>query len=126
MRACHLTIKNIKKNSRKEYEININKETFDNLWPLTKDRRLIKTRKTAIKNGVKFLIDEYKGKLEGLYIAEIEFPTLEEAKNFKKPKWLGKEVTYEDEFKNRNLINKTFLLLKEGLWFWYLNHILLH
>jgi len=38
-------------------------------------------------------IDLYHDNLEGLAVVEVEFPTLEACRDFKKPSWFGKEVT---------------------------------
>ena len=41
--------------------------------------------------------------LNNLKIVEVEFESEKEANNFKPPKWFGKEVTYNLEYKNKNL-----------------------
>ena len=43
----------------------------------------------------------YKSK--GLMLAEVEFKTEEEAKNFKPPQWFGREVTFSGEYQNSYL-----------------------
>lgn len=52
--------------------------------------------------GLIFEIDEFHGKLDGLILAEIELPT--EKTSFKKPSWLGKEVTKDPRYRNAMLI----------------------
>ncbi len=48
-------------------------------------------------------IDIYKGKLEGLVSAEIEFDNEIEADSFEFPEWFGKELTSDIRYKNINL-----------------------
>lgn len=48
-----------------------------------------------------FEVDEFLGENEGLVIAEIELKS--ENENFKKPIWLGKEVTNDNQYYNAAL-----------------------
>lgn len=48
-----------------------------------------------------FEVDEFYGDNEGLVVAEVELR--EEEENFKKPEWLGKEVTGEVRYYNSQL-----------------------
>ena len=47
-------------------------------------------------------IDVYYDYLQGVLTAEVEFPSEEEANQFKKPDWLGEELSYQ-ELSNRSL-----------------------
>src|SRR5439155_12877177 len=38
-------------------------------------------------------IDVYRGKHSGLVVAEVEFPDLATCREFKPPRWFGREVT---------------------------------
>lgn len=49
-------------------------------------------------------IDVFEGKLKGLILAEIELQN--ESEIFQKPKWIGREVTFDPEYLNANLINR--------------------
>ncbi|SHI42421.1 CYTH domain-containing protein [Pseudozobellia thermophila] len=53
-----------------------------------------------------FEVDEFYGDNEGLVVAEVELR--EEEENFKKPEWLGKEVTGEVRYYNSQLGKKPF------------------
>ena len=59
-------------------------------------------------NSVFFEVDEFHGSNQGLCLAEIELP--DEDYEFKKPDWLGKEVTgnprYYNSFLSENSYNK--------------------
>ncbi len=48
-------------------------------------------------------IDVFERALTGLIVAEVEFPTEEEASSFAPPDWFGVEVTNDPRFKNKNL-----------------------
>ncbi len=51
-------------------------------------------------------IDEFEGENKGLVIAEIELQ--DENQEFKKPEWLGKEVSYDLRYYNNSLISNPF------------------
>ena len=48
-------------------------------------------------------IDVFERSLKGLVVAEVEFPTEEEASDFIPPAFFGREVTYDKRYKNKNL-----------------------
>lgn len=88
---------------RKEIEIKLTQKQFVELWPLTKGKRIEKERFTYRIGVNKIEVDIYKGKLESLVIAEVEFKTISDSKKFTPPNWFGEEVTNYPEFKNKNL-----------------------
>ena len=51
-------------------------------------------------------LDIFHGKFEGLILAEVEFPSLEEAKNFTPPEYFGEDVTFSTEYHNSTLSQK--------------------
>ena len=51
-------------------------------------------------------IDIFHGKFEGLILAEVEFPTIEEAESFQPPEYFGKDVTFSTEYHNSTLSQK--------------------
>nr|WP_247656593.1 CYTH domain-containing protein [Maribacter sp. MMG018] len=53
-----------------------------------------------------FEVDEFYGDNEGLVVAEVELR--EENENFKKPEWLGQEVTGEIKYYNSQLGKKPY------------------
>jgi adenylate cyclase len=89
--------------SREEAEVELDRESFDELWRLTEGRRLRKRRHVLQRDGLKFEVDVYRGDLEGLMVAEIEFPSEEEANAFDPPGWLGDEVTGDHRYLNETL-----------------------
>jgi adenylate cyclase len=48
-------------------------------------------------------IDEYAGALDGLVVAEVEFPDEEAAHGFEPPAWFGRELTDDWRYANRSL-----------------------
>lgn len=97
---------------REEYESEITKKEFDSIWPKTEWKRIYKTRYIIPYNNHKIELDIYHDKLEWLVVCEIEFNSEKESKNFVSPDRLWKEITYNDKYKNRNLIFQSFEQLK--------------
>jgi adenylate cyclase len=89
--------------SREEAEIELDRERFDDLWPLTDGRRLHKRRHVIPHGDLKIELDVYEGDLEGLVVAEIEFSSEGEANSFDPPDWLGDEVTGDRRYLNETL-----------------------
>jgi adenylate cyclase len=89
--------------SRQEAEIDLDRESFDELWSMTEGRRLKKRRHVLPLGDLRIELDVYGGELEGLMVAEIEFPSEEEANGFDPPGWLGEEVTGDHRYLNETL-----------------------
>ena len=53
-----------------------------------------------------FDVDIYRGSLEGLITAEIEFDSEQLSESFEPPEWLGTEVTGEAGYANKNLATR--------------------
>jgi len=98
--AYWLTIKNDGHLSRDEYETKIPKWAFELLQEHTP--KMI--HKTRYKVG-NIEVDKYRGDLEGLIMLECEFVSKEEAERFLLPAWAAGaiEVTYDPQYKNKNL-----------------------
>ena len=89
---------------RTEIEISLTKTQFDAFWAQTEGRRLEKERyHINDPQGRMIELDVYEGGLEGLTIAEIEFPTKAASERYVVPSWFGREVTDDERYKNRNL-----------------------
>ena len=90
-------------NVREEREVELTAEQFVALWPATEGKRLQKTR-SQIPVGDRIIeIDVYRGRHEGLVVAEVEFDTEEAAKDFMPPAWLGDDVTGDPRYSNQLL-----------------------
>jgi len=88
---------------RRELEIKLSHDQFNTLWPGTEGRRIEKIRYQIDDAGQKIELNVFRGNLEGLVLAEIEFSSLEKSAEFKPPDWLGEEVTEDIRYKNQSL-----------------------
>lgn len=99
-----LTVKSGAGEVREEVEVELNPELFRTLWPLTAARRLSKTRRRQpLGSGHTAEVDVYAGGLAGLVVAEVEFSSPEESREFEPPDWLGREITGDERYANREL-----------------------
>ncbi len=103
-----LTIKGITLNaSRKEFEYKIPKQDAREMLSLFCDKKLIKKTRYQIEfNSFEWIIDVFSGNNKGLAVAEIELLSIDQP--FKKPDWVGKEVTHDPKYFNANLIKKPY------------------
>jgi adenylate cyclase len=101
-----LTVKAGTGHSRIEEEISLDRERFESLWPLTDGRRVAKTRHVIPSEGLEIELDSYADDLDGLLVAEIEFPDERKAAAFAVPDWLGEEVTGNKRYLNETLATK--------------------
>jgi adenylate cyclase len=92
--------------SRDEAEIELDRDAFERLWPLTEGRRLHKRRHMVPDGDLTIEVDVYEGELEGMVVAEIEFPTEEAARDFEAPAWLGEDVTGDERYLNETLATR--------------------
>jgi adenylate cyclase len=98
-----LTVKKGSGERRLEEEMDIPEASFEALWPLTEGRRVEKERFRLGGGGKGVELDVYRGALDGLVVAEIEFDSDEESEGFDPPAWLGREVTGDERFANQRL-----------------------
>ena len=98
-----LTVKAGSGRSRAEEEVELDAESFERLWDLTEGRRLSKTRYTLPHGDREVELDLYSGDLDGLAVAEVEFPDDAAADAFEPPEWFGEEVTGERPYLNETL-----------------------
>lgn len=98
-----LTVKAGSGLARSEYEVALDPEQFECLWPATVGRRLSKTRYEVPVGVLTAELDEYTGELAGLMTVEVEFSSVAEASAFNPPEWFGRELTDDPRFANRRL-----------------------
>ncbi|MCR5416535.1 MAG: CYTH domain-containing protein [Pseudobutyrivibrio sp.] len=90
--------------AREELEAALDKESYEHLLekidghPITKRRYLIPLNKYTVE------LDVFSGHMDGLIMAEVEFPSIEEANSFNPPDWFGEEVTEDRRYHNSNMI----------------------
>jgi adenylate cyclase len=78
-------------------------DEFEALWGLTEGRRVTKVRSVVPLGEYRAEVDAFEGALDGLAIAEVEFPSPEAADAFEPPEWFGAEVTGRPEWGNAAL-----------------------
>lgn len=98
-----LTVKSLEMQGRQEIDITIDRSRFQQLWSMTDHRRVRKIRHVAKLEDHIIELDAFQDQHDGLLIAEIEFPSQEAADAFVPYDWLGREVTFDPAYKNRNL-----------------------
>ncbi|GJQ63548.1 MAG: hypothetical protein SCALA702_26010 [Melioribacteraceae bacterium] len=92
--------------AREENEHEISEEEFTRLWAETGEKRVSKRRYLIPYNSYTIELDVYFENLNGLYTAEVEFPSVEEAENFTPPHWFGEDVSTSEEYRNKTLAEK--------------------
>ena len=100
---CFLTVKEGSGLARSEYEISLDPEQFEYLWPATAGRRVSKTRYEVPVGALTAELDRYSGELTGLMTVEVEFPSVAEASIFDPPEWFGRDLTEDPRYANRRL-----------------------
>ncbi len=84
-----------------EVELPLTKEGYEHLKEKTDGYLIRKTRYIIpLENGLKAELDIFKGRLEGLVFAEVEFPDEATAQNFQQPQWLGENVSFDHRYSN--------------------------
>lgn len=88
--------------ARFEWETEILLSDAENLLKICEKGIIDKIRYEVIVERKTFEIDEFFGDNQGLVIAEIELEN--KLETFKRPTWLGEEVTGQAKYYNSNLI----------------------
>ncbi len=88
---------------RQEYEIELTRDQFKSLWPLTESRRIQKVRYKLPLGDLICEVDIFGEPLKGLQLVEVEFDSVEQSNTFMPPDWFGNEVTEDRRYKNRQL-----------------------
>jgi CYTH domain-containing protein len=97
-----LTVKGTGDLARIEVELPLSERDFEALWPLTEGRRVSKQRAVLpLAEGLNAEVDTFADR--ELILVEVEFTTVDQAREFVAPEWFGREVTDDPAYKNRNL-----------------------
>lgn len=89
---------------REEEEHFISEKMYNLLKSLIEKKPILKKRQIALLDkDTDAVIDEYIDKSINMKTIEIEFNSIENANNFKVPKWFGAELTNNEQFKNKNI-----------------------
>ncbi len=96
--------------AREEYNLPLTKEAYEHLLPKA-DGIILQKRRINIplirdlspRHELTIELDIFSGEYQGLILAEVEFPSIEEAENFTPPEWFGRDVTFSGEYQNSRL-----------------------
>lgn len=92
--------------TRFEWEREITQKEAENLLELCEPGVLHKTRYEVPYESHVYEVDEFHGANNGLIVAEVELAS--ETETFKKPPWLGVEVTGDVRYYNSQLSKKPY------------------
>lgn len=84
-------------------EIRITKGQFEKLWPFTEGQRISRTRRVMKLGRLRMKIDSFTGEHAPLRLAEVFFPDAVASKSFRKPDFLGEEVTRREEYQTAEM-----------------------
>lgn len=92
---------------REEYNLPLTAESYQHLKNKIDGRLIIKDRYVIPLTGsdkeLFIELDFFHGELEGLILAEVEFPDTETASHFTPPAWFGEDVTFSSKYHNSTL-----------------------
>ena len=95
--------------AREEFELFIEEASYEHLKQKIDHNLIVKTRYLFPYQNHTIELDIFHDHLEGLFLAEVEFNTMEEANSFVAPSWFGKDVTMDSDYHNSQLASKTDL-----------------
>lgn len=90
--------------AREEANLPLTKEAFEHLVAKSDGRIIKKTRYLIPLNPYTIELDVFEGDHAPLIMAEVEFPSVEEANAFIPPEWFGQDVTSDSSYHNSNMI----------------------
>lgn len=109
-----LTIKGLTVGAtRAEYEYEIPMADCNAMLDTLAEKPIIDKKRYKIQyEGLTWEIDEFFGENQGLIVAEVELQS--EDQQFKKPEWIGQEVTGDPRYFNANLISNPYTKWAKG------------
>lgn len=94
--------------TRIEFEYEIPVADADTMLDDLCERYLIEKKRYKIEHrGFIWEVDEFFGENQGLIVAEVELES--EDQSYKKPEWIGEEVTGDPKYFNSNLVLNPYL-----------------
>lgn len=88
---------------REEYNLPLTREAYEHLKAKIDGRLISKRRYLIPLPPYTVELDHFFSPKEGLFLAEVEFPTEKEALAFSPPCWFGEDVTESPLYHNSNL-----------------------
>lgn len=100
--SARLTIKAGTGVARTEVELDVPVAEAEQLWPFTAGRRVDKTRHRVVlvADDLVAEVDRFHDALDGLWVVEVEFDSVEASERFAPPAWFGREVTGDHRWTN--------------------------
>ena len=102
----YLTYKGKGLMAREEYNLPLNPSSYEHLLPKADGICISKKRYLIPWDPYTIELDVFEKSLAPLIIAEVEFPSIEEANAFTPPDWFDQDVTKDPAYHNSNLILK--------------------
>ena len=91
---------------KEEYNLSLNEDAYRHLAAKADGNMISKKRYLIPFKPYTIELDVFDAPFAPLIIAEVEFPTLEEAKAFTPPDWFGEDVTGDYHYSNSYLSQK--------------------
>ena len=89
--------------AREEYNLPLNKESFEHLLLKADGLVISKTRYLIPYESYTIELDVFEGDLAPLIMAEVEFPSVELANAYQMPDWFLEDVTNNKAYHNSNI-----------------------
>lgn len=90
--------------AREEYNLPLTQEAYEHLKSKADGLVISKTRYLLPeKDGLTIELDVFHADYEGLFLAEVEFPSEEAANSYTPPAWFGRDVTFSPDYHNSTL-----------------------
>ena len=92
---------------REEYNLPLTSKAYEHLKEKVDGILISKTRYLLpLSNDLTIELDVFDAPYRGLYLAEVEFASADEANSFVPPDWFGEDVTYSSAYHNSTLSQK--------------------
>ena len=89
---------------REEYNLPLDKNSYLHLRRKADGIIITKVRyRIPLEDGLTAELDVFSGAMEGLILAEVEFPTKEMAESYQPPAWFGEDVTMDPRYHNSSM-----------------------
>lgn len=86
--------------ARQEYNLPLTADAYEHLRLKVDGRIISKKRYMLPLREYTIELDIFEGDLAPLMLAEVEFPSIEEANAFEPPEWFGEDVTFDGRYHN--------------------------
>lgn len=104
--AYYLTYKGSGMLAREEYNLPLDAESYAHLLPKCDGNVISKMRYLIPYGQYTIELDVFDAPFAPLVIAEVEFPSVEEAEQFMPPDWFAEDVTYDPAYHNSQLASR--------------------